>query len=50
VALAWLMQRPAVAAPIASATTRAQLEDLVKATELTLPVDAVDALDQASAA
>lgn len=50
VALAWLMQRPAVAAPIASATSRAQLEDLVKATELKLPVDAVEALDQASGA
>lgn len=49
VALAWLMQRPAVVAPIASATTRAQLEDLVKATELKLPADSVEALDQASA-
>lgn len=50
VALAWLMQRPAVAAPIASATTRAQVEDLVKATELKLSAEAVNVLDRASAA
>jgi aryl-alcohol dehydrogenase-like predicted oxidoreductase len=49
VALAWLMQRPAVVAPIASATSRAQLEDLVEATRLKLDPAAVEALDRASA-
>ncbi|MGE4064052.1 MAG: aldo/keto reductase [Rhodospirillaceae bacterium] len=49
VALAWLMQRPAVTAPIASATSRAQVEDLVKAAELALDRDAREALDRASA-
>ena len=49
VALAWLMQRPAVVAPIASATSRAQLKDLVGSTEITLGAPAVAALDRASA-
>lgn len=49
VALAWLMQRPAVVAPIASATSREQLADLVKAAELKLDAAAVAALDHASA-
>ncbi len=49
VALAWLMQRPAVVAPIASATSRSQLDELVKATQLKLDAPAVEALDRASA-
>jgi aryl-alcohol dehydrogenase-like predicted oxidoreductase len=49
VALAWLMQRPAVVAPIASATSRSQLDDLVKATQLKLDASTVEALDRASA-
>jgi aryl-alcohol dehydrogenase-like predicted oxidoreductase len=49
VALAWLMQRPAVVAPIASATSRAQLDDLVRATELKLDAPAIETLDRASA-
>ena len=49
VALAWLMQRPAVAAPIASATSRAQLAELVRAAELKLDNAAVAMLDSASA-
>lgn len=36
IALAWLMTRPAVAAPIASATSVDQLKDLLKATEISL--------------
>jgi len=36
VALAWLMTRPGVAAPIVSATTLEQLADTLKAAELTL--------------
>ena len=35
VALAWLMTRPAVVAPIASATTVAQLDEIMAATRLT---------------
>jgi aryl-alcohol dehydrogenase-like predicted oxidoreductase len=49
VALAWLLAKPAVTAPIASATREAQLEDLVKAAALRLPQDAVARLDSASA-
>lgn len=49
VALAWLMARPSVTAPIASATTPAQLDELVAATRLNLGADAVARLDAASA-
>ncbi len=48
VALAWLMARPGIAAPIASATTPEQLDDLMKATELELSPEAIQLLDQAS--
>ena len=36
VALAWLMTRPGITAPIASATSVAQLSDILKSAELTL--------------
>jgi aryl-alcohol dehydrogenase-like predicted oxidoreductase len=36
VALAWLMARPSVTAPIASATSIAQLEDILKSAALKL--------------
>jgi aryl-alcohol dehydrogenase-like predicted oxidoreductase len=49
VALAWLMQRPGITAPIASATTLAQLEEILAATRLKLDAEAVKALDSASA-
>jgi aryl-alcohol dehydrogenase-like predicted oxidoreductase len=49
VALAWLMARRGVTAPIASATTLDQLESLVKAGSLSLPATDVKALDEASA-
>jgi aryl-alcohol dehydrogenase-like predicted oxidoreductase len=49
VALAWLIARPSITAPIASATTTEQLEDLVAATRLKLDPDAIKTLDQASA-
>ena len=49
VALAWLIDRPGLTAPIASATTVEQLGELIAATRLRLDVDAVRALDQASA-
>jgi aryl-alcohol dehydrogenase-like predicted oxidoreductase len=49
VALAWFKGRPGLAAPIASATTSAQLVDLAKAAALTLDAAAVSELDVASA-
>ena len=49
VALAWLMTRPSVAAPIASATRLEQLEDLIAAPSLQLTEDALAILDEASA-
>jgi aryl-alcohol dehydrogenase-like predicted oxidoreductase len=48
VALAWLMQREGVTAPIASATSREQLASLVHAAELRLSVEDVAILDRAS--
>lgn len=49
VALAWLMAKPAVTAPIASATTLEQLSDLAAATTLSLTPEQVRRLDDASA-
>ena len=49
VALAWVMARPAVAAPIASATSVVQLEELMGAARLTLSPAQMAALDLASA-
>lgn len=49
VALAWVMARPAVAAPIASATSLAQLEELMGAAHLSLDPAHIARLDAASA-
>ena len=49
IAIAWLIARPSIAAPIASATNLDQLRDLVEATNLTLSKAAIDRLNQASA-
>jgi aryl-alcohol dehydrogenase-like predicted oxidoreductase len=49
VALAWVMARPGVTAPIASATSVEQVESLVRATELKLGEADMAALDKASA-
>ncbi|HEX8139178.1 MAG TPA: aldo/keto reductase [Pyrinomonadaceae bacterium] len=49
VALAWLIARPSVTAPIASATSLEQLDDLMKATELELDETSLRLLDEASA-
>jgi aryl-alcohol dehydrogenase-like predicted oxidoreductase len=49
VAVAWLAARPAVVAPIASATRLDQLEELLAAARLKLDADAIQALDAASA-
>ena len=48
VALAWLMARPGITAPIASATSVEQVEELAGATRLKLSQDDLDALDRAS--
>jgi aryl-alcohol dehydrogenase (NADP+) len=48
VALAWIMAKPAVAAPIASATSVAQLTDIMGALRLNLSGDDTAALDTAS--
>ena len=47
VSLAWLMARPGVTAPIASATSLEQLDDILAAADVTLPRDALEALDRA---
>jgi aryl-alcohol dehydrogenase-like predicted oxidoreductase len=49
VALAWLMGRPAISAPIASATTLAQLRELMAAADLALDAGMRERLDRASA-
>ena len=49
VALAWVMARPGVTAPIASATSVEQVDSLVRATELKLTKADMAALDTASA-
>lgn len=48
VALAWLMARPTVTAPIASATSPAQLKELIGATKLELDGASMNLLDRAS--
>jgi aryl-alcohol dehydrogenase-like predicted oxidoreductase len=49
VAIAWLLTRPAVTAPIASASTIPQLQELAAAARLQLSEEDVRLLDQASA-
>ena len=49
IALAWLIARPGVTAPIASATSLDQLHDLVEATRLSLAADDISLLNRASA-
>ena len=48
VALAWVMARPAISAPIASATTLAQLRELMAAADLALDARRMERLDLAS--
>ena len=50
IALAWLMTRKSIAAPIASATTLEQFDELLGALKLTLSPVQIAALDKASAA
>jgi aryl-alcohol dehydrogenase-like predicted oxidoreductase len=49
VALAWLMARPSITAPIASATSVEQLNELVQATQLELDRESIEKLNKASA-
>ena len=49
ISLAWLMAKPTVAAPIASATSAAQLSEIMKAATIKLDTAAVEQLDKASA-
>jgi aryl-alcohol dehydrogenase-like predicted oxidoreductase len=49
VALAWLMTRPGITAPIASASKPEQVGDLVKATTLKLSSEQIAVLERASA-
>lgn len=49
VAMAWLVAQPLVTAPIASATSLTQLEDLIASVELRLDDEVIAGLDAASA-
>jgi aryl-alcohol dehydrogenase-like predicted oxidoreductase len=49
VSLAWLIARPSVTAPIASATNLEQLNDLIEATKLELDRGTIERLNRASA-
>lgn len=49
ISLAWLMARPSITAPIASATTIDQLNDIMGAAKLSLSKEDVAMLDKASA-
>jgi aryl-alcohol dehydrogenase-like predicted oxidoreductase len=49
VALGWLIARPSITAPIASATNLSQIEDLLAATKLQLNQAAIERLNVASA-
>jgi aryl-alcohol dehydrogenase-like predicted oxidoreductase len=48
VALAWLIARPSITAPIASATSAEQVRDIAAATRLSLAADEIAELDAAS--
>jgi aryl-alcohol dehydrogenase-like predicted oxidoreductase len=48
VSLAWMMARPSITAPIASASKPEQMDDLVKATSLKLSAAQIAALNAAS--
>ncbi|NQW51006.1 MAG: aldo/keto reductase, partial [Rhodospirillales bacterium] len=50
VTLAWLMQRKSITAPIVSATSLKQLDDVLNSTTLEIDPESIAALDKASAA
>lgn len=49
VSLAWLIARPSITAPIASASKMEQMPDIIKAAQLELKPEAVELLNKASA-
>jgi aryl-alcohol dehydrogenase-like predicted oxidoreductase len=49
VALAWLIARPSITAPIVSATSLVQLDEIIGAARLELDADAIQRLNEASA-
>jgi aryl-alcohol dehydrogenase-like predicted oxidoreductase len=49
IALAWLMAKPFITAPIVSATSRKQLDEILKAPNIKLTAEEVSALDKAGA-
>jgi aryl-alcohol dehydrogenase-like predicted oxidoreductase len=49
IALSWMAHRPGITAPIASATSPAQLKEILGALDLKLDTEAIAALDAASA-
>jgi aryl-alcohol dehydrogenase-like predicted oxidoreductase len=49
IAIAWLIARPGIVAPIASATSVDQVQDLIKATQVDLTSGDIDQLNTASA-
>lgn len=48
IAIAWLLTRPTISAPIASATNMQQLNDLMQGVQLKLDASAIDMLNEAS--
>jgi len=48
IAIAWLIARPSVTAPIASATNLEQLAELVEAAEIELDAESIEKVDEAS--
>jgi aryl-alcohol dehydrogenase-like predicted oxidoreductase len=48
IAIAWVLSRPGITAPISSATTIEQLHELIKATEIHLDKESMDLLNKAS--
>jgi aryl-alcohol dehydrogenase-like predicted oxidoreductase len=48
VAIAWVIERPGITAPIASATSAKQLDEILPATKLNLNNDAIELLNMAS--
>jgi len=49
IALAWLLAKPFITAPIVSATSRRQLDEIIKAPDIKLSAEDVTALDRAGA-
>ena len=48
IAIAWVLARPGITAPISSATTVEQLNELIKATEINLDSESMNLLNKAS--